>query len=39
MVDFLDVIRYYGRRNNEFDFFFNFGLLGLDDIKIVEDVY
>lgn len=33
-----DVIKYYGGRKNEFDFPFNFGLLGLDESTTAEDV-
>lgn len=39
MADLPDVIKYYGGRKNEFDFPFNFGLLGLDESKTAEDVY
>lgn len=33
-----DVIKYYGGRKNEFDFPFNFGLLGLDESTTAEYV-
>lgn len=35
MVDFLDVMKYYGGRYSEFDFFFNFGFLGFFKLIIV----
>lgn len=38
--NFQEVIKYYGGRfSNEFDFPFNFGLLGLSQFNIAEEVY